>query len=53
LAKDGQRFSFLFFTDQGQPDRQQTSLIAQQNLKDVGIDAQFNALEFNDFSEPD
>ncbi len=49
LARDGGKFSFAFFTDQGQPEREQTSLIVQQNLKDVGIDAQFQALEFNNF----
>jgi len=49
LAKDGQRFSFIFNTDQGQPEREQTSLIVQQNLKDVGIDAQFQTQEFNNF----
>jgi len=49
LAKDGEKFSFPFFADQGQPEREQTSLIVQQNLKDIGIDAQFQALEFNSF----
>jgi peptide/nickel transport system substrate-binding protein len=49
LAKDGEKFSFAFFSDQGQPEREQTSLIVQQNLKDIGIDAQFQALEFNNF----
>lgn len=49
LAKDGDRFSFAFFSDQGQPEREQTSLIVQQNLRDIGIDAQFQALEFNNF----
>ncbi len=49
LAKDGQKFAFTFFVDQGQPERQQTSLIVQQNLKDIGMDVQLEALEFNDF----
>jgi len=49
LAKDGEKFSFAFFTDQGQPEREQTSLIVQQNLRDIGVDAQFQALEFNTF----
>lgn len=49
LAKDGQKFSFTFNVDQGQPERQQTSLIIQQNLKDIGIDAKLEALEFNEF----
>jgi len=49
LAKDGQRFAFTFNTDQGQPEREQTSLIVQQNLKDVGIDAQLQTQEFNNF----
>jgi peptide/nickel transport system substrate-binding protein len=49
LAKDGEKFSFAFFTDQGQPEREQTSLIVQQNLKDIGIDAQLQTLEFNNF----
>lgn len=47
LAKDGQKFAFQFYTDQGQPEREQTSLIAQQNLRDIGIDAQLQTLEFN------
>src|SRR5262249_60156645 len=47
LAKDGEKFSFTFFTDQGQPEREQTSLIVLQNLRDIGIDAQFQALDFN------
>jgi len=47
LAKDGEKFSFPFYTDQGQPEREQTALIVQQNLKDIGVDAQFQALEFN------
>lgn len=49
LAKDGEKFSFTFFTDQGQPEREQTSLIILQNLRDIGIDAQFQALEFNTY----
>jgi peptide/nickel transport system substrate-binding protein len=49
LAKDGEKFSFTFFTDQGQPEREQTSLIVLQNLRDIGIDAQFQALEFNSY----
>ena len=49
LAKDGEKFSFAFFSDQGQPEREQTALIVQQNFKDLGIDAQFQALEFNNF----
>ncbi len=51
LAKDGEKFAFAFFSDQGQPEREQTSLIVQQNLKDIGIDAQFQALEFNNFMQ--
>jgi peptide/nickel transport system substrate-binding protein len=47
LAKDGQKFAFAFFTDQGQPEREQTSLVVQQNLRDIGIDAQLQTLEFN------
>jgi peptide/nickel transport system substrate-binding protein len=49
LAKDGEKFSFTFFTDQGQPEREQTSLIILQNFRDIGIDAQFQALEFNSY----
>jgi peptide/nickel transport system substrate-binding protein len=51
LAKDGEKFSFAFFSDQGQPEREQTSLIVQQNLKDIGVDAQFQTLEFNNFMQ--
>ena len=49
LAKDGQRFAFSFFTDQGQPEREQTALIIQQNLRDAGVDARLETLEFNNF----
>ncbi len=49
LAKDGKKFAFAFMVDQGQPERQQTSLIIQQNFKDIGIDAKVDALEFNEF----
>lgn len=48
LEKDGQKFAFTFFTDQGQPEREQTALILQQNFKDIGIDAKLQTLEFND-----
>lgn len=51
LVKDGQRFAFPFNTDQGQPEREQTSLIVQQNLRDLGIDAQFQPEEFNAFMQ--
>jgi len=50
LAKDGQRLSFTFNTDQGQPEREQTSLVVQQNLRDIGVDAKFQALEFTKFT---
>ena len=48
LAKDGQKYQFTFYTDQGQPEREQTALILQQNFKDIGIDAKLQTLEFND-----
>jgi peptide/nickel transport system substrate-binding protein len=36
--KDGRKFSFTFYTTQGNATRQATSEIIQQNLKDVGIE---------------
>ena len=36
-------------SDKGQPDREQTGLIAQQNLKDVGVDAQIEQMDFNSY----
>ncbi len=51
LAKDGQKFSFTFNVDQGQPEREQTSLLVQQNLKDIGIEAKLQPLEFVRFNE--
>ena len=47
LAKDGDRFAFTFYTDQGQPEREQTALLVQQNLRDIGIEATLRTLEFN------
>ncbi|HLY22808.1 MAG TPA: ABC transporter substrate-binding protein [bacterium] len=49
LAKDGRKFVFTFNTDQGQPERIDTSLIVQQNLRDIGIDVRFQPLEFTEF----
>ena len=50
MELNGEPFRFTMLSDKGQPDREQTGLIAQQNLKDVGIDAQIELLDFNSFS---
>ena len=49
LELDGEPFRFTMSSDKGQPDRDQTGLIVQQNLKDVGIDAQIEQLDFNSY----
>jgi peptide/nickel transport system substrate-binding protein len=46
LEKDGQKFSFIMYSDTGQPEREQTALILQQNFKDIGIDAKYQGIEF-------
>ena len=51
LEKDGQKFSFNMYTDTGQPEREQTALIIQQNLKDIGVDAKYQAIEFADLQK--
>jgi peptide/nickel transport system substrate-binding protein len=51
LQKDGQKFSFIMYTDSGQPEREQTALIIQQNFKDVGIEAKYQAIEFAELNK--
>lgn len=51
LQKDGQKFSFIMYTDSGQPEREQTALIIQQNFKDIGIEAKYQAIEFADLNK--
>jgi peptide/nickel transport system substrate-binding protein len=49
VEKDGEAFRLTMSSDKGQPDREQTGLIVQQNLRDVGIDAQIEQLDFNSY----
>ncbi|MBA2450419.1 MAG: ABC transporter substrate-binding protein, partial [Chloroflexi bacterium] len=49
LELDGEPFRFTMSSDKGQPDREQTGLIVQQNLKDVGVDVQLELLDFNSY----
>ena len=49
LQKDGEPFSFQMSSDKGQPDREQTGLIIQQNFKDVGVEAQIELMDFNSY----
>ncbi|MFN8637267.1 MAG: ABC transporter substrate-binding protein [Chloroflexota bacterium] len=49
LQKDGEPFSFEMSSDKGQPDREQTGLMVQQNLKDVGVDVKLDLLDFNSY----
>ncbi len=49
LQKDGEPLQFTMTSDKGQPDREQTGLIVQQNFKDVGIQADIELLDFNSY----
>jgi len=51
LDRDGQRFTFTLSTNAGNPRRAQAQVIVQQQLREVGIDAQLTTLEGNAFFE--
>jgi peptide/nickel transport system substrate-binding protein len=51
LDKDGRRFSFQLATNVDNPLRVDVVTIVQQQLKDLGIEARANTLEFNTFIE--
>ena len=51
LDRDGQRFSFTLATNAGNPRRGQVQVIVQQQLREVGIDAQLTTQEGNTFFE--
>lgn len=46
LQKNGQRFSFTLDADTADPARQQSAVIAQQNFKAIGVDAQLRLRPF-------
>ena len=49
LEMGGEPFSFTMSSDKGQPEREQVGLMVQQYLKDVGVDAQIELLDFNSY----
>ncbi|MCU6711656.1 ABC transporter substrate-binding protein [Paenibacillus sp. J5C_2022] len=51
LVKDGHRFSFELQYNTGNSRREQVSLIIQQNLKDVGIEATPKGIDFASWVE--
>jgi peptide/nickel transport system substrate-binding protein len=46
LQKGGQRFSFTLDADTADPARQQSAVVAQQNFKAIGVDAQLRVRPF-------
>jgi len=46
LQKDGKKFSFTLDADTADPARQQSAVIAQQNFKAIGVDAQLRVRPF-------
>ena len=51
LDRDGRRFSFTLATNAGNPRRAQVQVIVQQQLREVGVDAQLATQEGNAFFE--
>ncbi len=51
LQKDGKPFKIRLFYNSGNKQREQIAIIAQQNLKDVGIQAEVLSEEFNAYLE--
>lgn len=49
LDKDGQTFKFTLQVIQGNPTCEQTSIILQQEFKDIGLDVDMRAYEFSSF----
>jgi peptide/nickel transport system substrate-binding protein len=51
LQKDGKAFKIRLFYNSGNKQREQIAIITQQNLKDVGIQAEVISEEFNAYLE--
>jgi len=49
LDKDGRPFKFTIITNQGNKERELCATIIQQNLKNIGIDAEIRILEWSTF----
>ncbi|WP_025026364.1 peptide-binding protein [Caldalkalibacillus mannanilyticus] len=49
LVKDGKRFSFELKTNQGNKVREDLAVIAQEQLKEVGIEVKINIMEWSAF----